>query len=274
MEFTLSVVIPNYNNEKYIKQCVESVINQSYDKLKQIIIVDDASTDNSQMILEKLSTRDSRIKCIFLKENRKVSHARNKGLSYVESEYVTFLDGDDCYFNRDKLKNEMELIQKEFFSTPKKNIIAYSAIVRMSEDGKEIFKKPIEKKRLMTGNIYRKLLCKLTLGNIMRDYCVQTNLVRLVNGYNEKRSFFEDYELVLKLARMAEFQCTMQYGTAYRKTENGLSNHPYEEQIQTIHEVALGEIKTRPFLEKMVFIGIRVAKYNGKKILKKVFNRL
>ncbi len=272
MKFTLSVVIPNYNNEKYIKQCVESVIAQSYTDLKEIIIVDDCSTDNSKKILEELSKEDSRIKCVYLNKNMKVSYARNKGLNLVTSEYVTFLDGDDCYYNTYKLKNEMNLIKKESSKNFSKNVIAYSGIVRMSEDGKEIFKNSIKEKKLLIGDIYTKLLCKLTLENIMRDYCVQTNLIKSVGGYNEKRNFFEDYELILKLSKLADFRCTMQYGTAYRKTKNGLSNHPYEEQLRTIHEIALNEIEKLSFFQKNFFKGIRILKYNLKTFVRKILH--
>lgn len=270
MDFTVSVVIPNYNNEKYIEQCVESVINQTYEELKQIIIVDDASTDHSRDILKRLEKKDDRIKNVFLDKNGKVSHARNEGLRYVTSQYVTFLDGDDSYFNENKLKNEMELIRQEYYRTMKSNVIAYSAMVRMSQNGNDIFKQPIIKEKLLIGSIYRKLLCKSTVENIMRDYCVRTELIKSLNGYNENRNFFEDFELILKLARTEKFCCTMQYGTAYRITERGLSNRPYDEQLQTIHEIALKEIEECPFLERTSLKAIRIIKYNARKYIKKL----
>ena len=87
----ISVIIPIYNNEKYLPQCLESVLNQTYKNL-EIICVNDGSTDNSTKTLEKFS--DSRIK-IINQENKGLATARNTGLKNSTGEYVYFLDSDD-----------------------------------------------------------------------------------------------------------------------------------------------------------------------------------
>ena len=75
----ISIIIPNYNKEKYIEKCVNSVLEQSY-MPKEIIIVDDCSTDNSRRIIEKLAKENETIKLICPKTNGGVSKARNLGL--------------------------------------------------------------------------------------------------------------------------------------------------------------------------------------------------
>lgn len=89
----ISVIIPVYNVEKYIKRCLESVINQTYKDI-EIIIIDDGSTDNSGIICEEYSKRDKRIKVVHT-ENAGAARARNIGLDMAKGEYISFIDSDD-----------------------------------------------------------------------------------------------------------------------------------------------------------------------------------
>lgn len=90
---TVSIIIPVYNAEVYLRQCLDSVISQTYQNL-QIILVNDGSTDNSAAICEEYKVRDGRIRVIH-KVNEGAGLARNEGLKYVEGKYVTFVDSDD-----------------------------------------------------------------------------------------------------------------------------------------------------------------------------------
>ena len=95
MKYKFSVIIPIYNVEKYLEECIESVINQSigFNNI-QIILVNDGSIDNSEDICLKYSEKYENI--IYIKqENSGVSKARNNGLKYALGEYINFLDGDD-----------------------------------------------------------------------------------------------------------------------------------------------------------------------------------
>ncbi|MEY8482211.1 glycosyltransferase [Lachnospiraceae bacterium 48-21] len=93
MKQILSVVVPVYNIEKYISQCIESIVSQTYTNL-DIILVDDGSTDLSGIICDKYMEKDDRIKVIH-KENGGLISARYTGLLAAKSEFVTFVDGDD-----------------------------------------------------------------------------------------------------------------------------------------------------------------------------------
>lgn len=90
---TISVIVPVYNIEKYIGQCIESIIRQTYNKL-QIILVDDGSTDSSGKICDIYERKDERITVIHQK-NGGLSVARNVGLAAAEGELIGFVDGDD-----------------------------------------------------------------------------------------------------------------------------------------------------------------------------------
>lgn len=89
----ISIIIPVFNVENYLKQCLESVINQTLQEI-EIICVNDGSTDYSLQILEDYAKKDERIR-IITKENGGISSARNKGLEYVTGEYLGIVDSDD-----------------------------------------------------------------------------------------------------------------------------------------------------------------------------------
>lgn len=89
----VSVIIPVYNTEKYLVECVESVINQSYANL-EILLIDDGSKDNSGNICDELATKDKRI-TVCHKENGGLSSARNCGIDMATGEYLAFVDSDD-----------------------------------------------------------------------------------------------------------------------------------------------------------------------------------
>ncbi|MCZ6161767.1 glycosyltransferase family 2 protein [Campylobacter ureolyticus] len=89
----ISVVVPVYNVEKYLKKCIQSIIDQTYKNL-EIILVDDGSNDNSGKICDEFAQKDNRIKVIH-KINGGQADARNKALDIMNGEWVVFVDSDD-----------------------------------------------------------------------------------------------------------------------------------------------------------------------------------
>ncbi|HWJ80108.1 MAG TPA: glycosyltransferase family 2 protein [Niallia sp.] len=90
----VSVIIPTYNVEKYIKQCINSVLAQTHKNL-EIIIVDDCSADNTLKIVQ--SYADSRINILINKENKGPSYSRNRAIEKAKGEWIAFLDSDDWW---------------------------------------------------------------------------------------------------------------------------------------------------------------------------------
>ena len=97
----ISVIIPVYNAEQYIKRCLNSVLNQTFNDY-EIIMVNDGSTDGSLEILKKYESQNSKLKVITQK-NLKAAAARNSGLKYASGEYIAFIDADD-YVHNDYLR--------------------------------------------------------------------------------------------------------------------------------------------------------------------------
>lgn len=93
MSAKVSIIIPVFNLEDYIENCIRSLLNQTYENI-EILCIDDGSKDNSAEVIAKLIEEDSRVKYIH-QENGGVSSARNKGLESAEGDYIMFIDGDD-----------------------------------------------------------------------------------------------------------------------------------------------------------------------------------
>ncbi len=89
----ISVIIPIYNREQYLRRCIDSALNQS-DVITEIILIDDGSTDNSPQIIEEYVLNNTNVKSIHTK-NSGVSHARNCGLKAATGKYISFIDSDD-----------------------------------------------------------------------------------------------------------------------------------------------------------------------------------
>ena len=97
MQELISVVVPVYKVEKYLKRCIESIIKQTYKNI-EIILVDDGSPDNCGKICDEYASKDKRIKVIH-KKNGGLSSARNEGLKIANGEYISFIDSDDYISN-------------------------------------------------------------------------------------------------------------------------------------------------------------------------------
>lgn len=92
----ISIIVPIYNVERYLRQCIDSLLNQTLRDI-EIICVDDGSTDTSPTILADLATRDPRIRTSRHERNRGLSAARNTGLTLARAPYIMFCDSDDWY---------------------------------------------------------------------------------------------------------------------------------------------------------------------------------
>lgn len=92
----VSIIVPVYKVEKYLSRCVESLINQTYRNL-EILLVDDASPDNSRRIIKEFAEKDLRVRPLYQEHNLGVSQARNRGLEEMTGDWVCFCDGDDWY---------------------------------------------------------------------------------------------------------------------------------------------------------------------------------
>jgi len=107
----ISVIIPVYNVEKYLKRCLDSLLNQKY-KNVELIVVNDGSPDNSQKIIDEYAKKDSRVVSI-IKENGGQASARNLGLTKATGDYISFIDSDD-YVEKDIYSSLKSYMEKDY----------------------------------------------------------------------------------------------------------------------------------------------------------------
>lgn len=118
-EYDLQIIIPVYNVEKYIEECIDSILNQKTKYKVLTVIINDGSTDNTAKILEKYKNRTNLE--IIKQENQGISEARNRGLKELKAKYIMFVDSDDCIFEGsiDKLldlaiENSLDIVEGSF----------------------------------------------------------------------------------------------------------------------------------------------------------------
>nr|WP_195637240.1 glycosyltransferase [Enterocloster bolteae] len=164
----ISVIVPVYKVEKYLRKCVDSIINQTYKDL-EIILVDDGSPDKSGEICDELAGKDRRIKVIH-QSNIGLSGARNSGLKVAKGDYIAFVDSDD-YLSETMYESMMKLA--EVTKCP----IVMSGSVCVTENGKKLssdlyeegkiydFKQILEKIILpLKSESWNKLYARTTIG--------------------------------------------------------------------------------------------------------------
>lgn len=106
----ITVIMPAYNCEKFLKQAVHSVIYQTYTDWK-LIIIDDCSTDGTRLLAEELAERDKRIELLCNDQNQGVGRTRNRGIKEAETEWIAFLDSDDAW-DKEKLAKQVALTKE------------------------------------------------------------------------------------------------------------------------------------------------------------------
>ena len=136
----LSIIVPVYNVEKYIKRCLESILNEKVDK--EIIVVNDGSPDNSEAIINNLQKKHKEI-ILINQKNQGLGAARNTGIKHATGDYICFIDSDD-WINKGTLEKALKLMKKN------KLDILYWKINWIFEDG-------TKKEQQIHSTVYKKL---------------------------------------------------------------------------------------------------------------------
>ncbi len=187
----ISIIVPVYNKEEYIRKSLDSILDQKYKNL-EIILVDDESTDNSRGICEEYAKIDARIK-IFYQKNGGAAKARNTGLRYAKGEYIAFIDADD-YIDTNYIQTLVELAKKynaDIVQCNRYNSNSNRPTDELEETVYEGFDKNgliYSKLYIPTINpvckIYRRNLfdaVKFTEGMIYEDECIMHKLLYIAN---------------------------------------------------------------------------------------------
>jgi len=182
----ISVIIPTYNRAYVLERAIDSVLKQTYQNI-ELIIIDDASTDNTSELLEKYH-QDNRVSVVQLSKNSGVSHARNQGIERAQGEWVAFLDSDDEWLPK-KLEQQVVILNEN----PEHKLIHGEEI--WIRRGKRV--NPMKKHAKSGGDIFERCLelCLISPSAVMieKDYLAKVGL------FDESFPVCEDYELWLRV---------------------------------------------------------------------------
>lgn len=244
----VSVIIPNYNNGKYITQCIESIEMQTYHPI-EIIVVDDVSTDDSRDIIRSLQKKHDNITTVFLEKNGGVSNARNIGAEKSTGEYVCFIDPDDFFYAEDKIENEMKII-KQFLDEGKK-VIAFSGVACVNEQGQYVENRGLS--GMLEGNIVVPYLARYKSDKHPRNEIVDKEAFIKAGGFDTTMSFWEDDDLFIRILFEREIYFTGKMGTAYRWKTTGLSHQTILKSENVIKELQKKYYKRFSLRERVLY---------------------
>lgn len=168
----ISIIVPIYNSEKYLKECLDHLINQTYKNI-QIVLVNDGSTDNSLSICEEYKKSDDRI-ILINQENRGVSSARNNGMKNADGNYLIFVDSDD-YCELDMCENIISKMSENKF-------VVFGL--------RKIYKDKIENKLLNERLTMKNLKNKIFTSSAVGGYICNKVFIRQI--IEEKKLYFDE----------------------------------------------------------------------------------
>jgi len=230
----VSIIIPVYNTSKYLKQCLDSVINQTLTEI-EIICIDDGSTDKSLTILKEYQNKDKRIK-ILTQKHQKQGAARNYGMSVAVGKYIGFVDSDDWC--------ELDMFEKLYQRATETNSdITMCAVTTFNDNNsneysntntyanldifpKEFFHKVFSPEE--TFDFFMNICVYPPNKIIKRDFIVSNNLKFSENTYYEDGAFF--YDCWLSAKKIALIKHFGYYYRMYSDTSTCFSNDFYKLQ--------------------------------------------
>jgi glycosyltransferase involved in cell wall biosynthesis len=216
-EIKLSVVIPVYNREAYIVDCVNSVLNQKNPGCAyEVIVVDDGSTDNSAELLKQFGTK---ITFRSIKGSTRPAVPRNIGIGLAKGEYIAFQDSDDLW-----VPNKLELQLPDLVKS--KAALSYGNAAIIESDGKATSNKILYKNdQFLEGDVFEELVVENyvpTLTTIVRK-----DVIQKLGGFDESMELraIEDYHLWLRIAAKYSVTSKNVVLAKYRSHEDNISTH-------------------------------------------------
>ena len=209
----VSVIIPTYNRAELLPLAVKSVLEQTFQDF-EIIIVDDASTDNTEEIVNSLS--DKRIKYILHETNKGESWTRNTGLKNGKGEYIAWLDDDDEWLS-DKLQRQVAILDH----SSKEVGGVYTGQVNIDGTTGRVLSTRLASKR---GNLFTELLsggCYIAPSSLM----LRTSCIEKVGWFDKSIIFGPDTDMWVRIAKEFQFECIEEPLTKYRIHEKRLSTN-------------------------------------------------
>lgn len=253
----ISIIVPVYNNEKYLKRCINSILNQSYENF-ELILIDDGSSDNSGRICDDCRIQDDRIK-VFHKSNGGVSSARNAGLRLAKGDIVCFCDADDTY-DIDTLK----VVIQFFYKNPLLKIVV-SGFSRVKNGA--VNKKSFRNEKICSfGMLSNYIFDDRILGSVCNKFFKREILTGEL--FDENLSLCEDMHFIMKVLTKQRLEkaiiitdCLYNYiynSDSATTSENRLFNHKNE----LLYINSMDKIQSECKVGKITKMLLKSQKYN------------
>lgn len=217
----VSIIVPIYNTKKYLKNCIDSILKQTYKNI-EILLINDGSPDDSDKIMEKYKLKDKRVKC-FYKKNGGLSDARNYGIKKAKGKYLCFVDSDDWIskYYVEKLLNAVKENNSQIavcqFDRVYKDKVTKNNINEFDIKG---FKVPAAWNKIYLKEMIDKYDLKFPIGKWYEDLDMTSKYIMLCD----------------KIANVKESLCF------YRQNDNSIM-HTYDDRIFQIYD-ALNDIES------------------------------
>ena len=189
----ISVVIPTYNRAHTIVRAIRSALAQTY-PVSEIIVVDDASTDDTKKSVEEID--DDRIRYFRLSQNKGAAGARNHGVSQAVCDMIAFLDSDDTW-HTDKIEKQV-LVKNEHEDLR----LIYTAYVRIYDSSEEIHPDMSGSEKL-EGDMLSQVLYKNTVGT--PTIFMEKSLFNEIGGFDSQLRCLEDWDMIIRAAQKTGF---------------------------------------------------------------------
>lgn len=216
----VSVIIPAYNAEPFIRKTIDSVLAQTYSQL-EIIVVDDGSSDQTAEIVREISQKDDRI-TLFRQANAGVAIARNLAIHHAQGDYIAPIDADDIWYPR-KLEKQMRVMLN---AGPEVGLVyAWSVYITEADDLTTTCQI-----NYLEGVAHIPMLYGNQLGNAS-SALIRRSCFEAIGGYNPQLRAHnaqgcEDWDLYLRIAEKFEFRVVPELLVGYRQVLNSMSfNH-------------------------------------------------
>ena len=238
----LSIIIPVYNVEKYLRKCLDSVLDQDIDNY-EIIVVNDGSKDNSQLIIDEYKEKHPKIIKSLIKPNGGLSSARNYGVKYAEGEYICFIDSDD-YVEKNHYKKMLDLAIKDNADL----VVTDFEYVWENNPSRKLYKKGIE-----TGNNdYRKAMFLSPLFSWNKMY--RKGLFDKLECRYPEGLWYEDIPVTLRYAvHSNKISYLNELGFHYLQRDTSIMGTEYSDKMNdifTIYQLLYDSFKNEGLFEE------------------------
>lgn len=220
-ENTVSIIVTCHNEEKFIQECINSVLNQTaFEIIKEIIVVVDSTTDSSIEIIKNLSKKNDKIK-IFEVKYKSLSKSRNFGIKKSTTNYIAFLDGDD-YWSKEKLEIQFLQIKK----LDKTYAFIYTNYIDF-DDSKKYYKKIQVRSFNNSNNQLKEYFCKD--GPIVPStILIRSDVFNTIKNFDESLKYYEDTDFYLRVLEKYKIFFLNEYSCFKRRHPNQITNKLYD----------------------------------------------